>query len=434
MKSIEDMAMDKSGSLAESVHDFLLKGFTPHYGERGGEFAANPVWQAMRQAGSELWLDTGDIEEISKNWTREFTAVTTNNTLLNKEVQTGRYDEFIVEAAEVLKDFQLDDRRRRLELAFMLNAHHALRLVEKFDAFVSVEEHTDLADNVGESVEYALRYWAICPERFFVKIPFTPAGLLATRLVSREGVAVNHTLGFSARQNYVIARIGRPRFVNVFLGRLNQFIIENKLGDGAYVGERTTVASQETLRRLRRTYDLPCHQIAASFRDGQQVRDLAGVDVLTMPAKVAKGFLDLGLPTRDIANRSRQDYKPSLAAGVDPASVRLETLWEIGIRLATTVDELEKQADLDHMSPSELVSFFGDRGCGDFLVPWTDQQRATSAAEGKIPRLENWHKLLEDKVIGLDSLMNLAGLSSFIKDQEQMDQRVEQVLSHQLQS
>jgi len=34
----------------------------------------------------------------------------------------------------------------------------------------------------------------------------------------------------------------------------------------------------------------------------------------------------------------------------------------------------------------------------------------------------------------LTSLMNLAGLSSFIKDQEQMDQRVEQVLSHQLQS
>ena len=426
--------MGTSRNLAETVHEFLLKGFTPHYGRPVDVFGTNPAWEAMRQSGSELWLDTGDIDEISKNWTREFTAVTTNNTLLNREVQTGRYDEFIVEAAEVLKDFQLDDRRRRLELAFMLNAHHALRLVEKFDAFVSVEEHTDLANDVGEALEYARRYWAICPERFYVKIPFTPAGLLATRLASGEGIAVNHTLGFSARQNYVIARIGKPRFVNVFLGRLNQFVIDNKLGDGAYVGERATVASQETLRRLRRTYDLPCRQIAASFRDGQQVRDLAGVDVLTMPAKVAKGFLDMGLPPRDINNRSRQDYRPALAAGVDPASVRLETLWETGIRLATTVDELEKQTDLDHMSPSELVRFFNDRGCGDFMVPWTDQQRAISAAEGKIPRLDNWRKMLEDKAVGLDSLMNLAGLNSFIKDQQQMDQRVEQVLTHQLQN
>jgi transaldolase len=194
------------------------------------------------------------------------------------------------------------------------------------------------------------------------------------------------------------------------------------------------VASQETIRNLRRTYDVPSRQIAASFRDGGQVRDLAGLDVLTMPAKVAKGFLDLGLRPMEIGNRSMQSYRPSLAKGVDPESIRLETLWEVGENLAATVDELEKQANLDNMSPAELVNFFGARGCGDFLVPWTDQQRATSAAEGKIPRLDNWRKLLEENVIGLDSLMNLAGLSSFIKDQEQMDRRVEQVLSHQMQS
>jgi transaldolase len=194
------------------------------------------------------------------------------------------------------------------------------------------------------------------------------------------------------------------------------------------------LASQEAIRNLRHTYDTPCRQIAASFRDGKQVCDLAGVDVLTMPAKVALGFLDMDLRPMEIVNRSMQTYRPTLAKGVDPESIRLETLWEVGELLAATVDELEKQADLDHMSPEELVNFFGVRGCGDFLVPWTDQQRATSAAEGKIPRLDNWRKLLEDKVIGLDSLMNLAGLGSFIKDQEQMDRRVEQVLAHQMQS
>ena len=130
-------------------------------------------------------------------------------------------------------------------MAFILNATHGLRLVERFDAHVSVEEHTDLAHDLEQSVEYARRYYAICPERFYVKIPFTPAGLLATRRVRQEGIPVNHTLGFSARQNYVITRLALPTFVNVFLGRLNSFIADNGLGSGDYVGEKATLASQQ---------------------------------------------------------------------------------------------------------------------------------------------------------------------------------------------
>ena len=146
---------------------------------------------------------------------------------------------------------QLTEKQRILEIAFILNAYHALRLVEQFDCFVSVEEHTDLASEVDLAIEYAQRYHAICPERFIVKLPFTPAGLLATRKLSKEGIPINHTLGFGARQNYVIARIAQPKFVNVFLGRLNSFIIDNGLGDGAYIGEKATLASQAAIRKLR---------------------------------------------------------------------------------------------------------------------------------------------------------------------------------------
>ena len=182
-------------------------------------------------------------------WTREFTALTTNNTLLNKEVQTGTYDDLISEAADLLSGFEdLTEREVMLEIAFILNATHGLRLVEQFDAYVSVEEHTDLANDVERAVEYARRYYAICPERFYVKIPFTPAGLLATRQARQEGIPINHTLGFSARQNYVITRLAQPNFVNVFLGRLTSFISENDLGTGDYVGERATLASQEAVR------------------------------------------------------------------------------------------------------------------------------------------------------------------------------------------
>jgi transaldolase len=54
---------------------------------------------------------------------------------------------------------------------------------------------------------------------------------------------------------------------------------------------------------------------------------------------------------------------------------------------------------------------------------------ATSTKEGKIPKLENWKDALADRAIGLDSLMNLAGLNSFVADQKAMDERVREVLA-----
>ena len=51
-----------------------------------------------------MWLDTGDIEATHKLWTKEFTALTTNNTLLNKEVQKGLYDQLVPKAAKLVRD------------------------------------------------------------------------------------------------------------------------------------------------------------------------------------------------------------------------------------------------------------------------------------------------------------------------------------------
>jgi len=408
--------------VAERVREFVRKDFTPHFGKLAS-FGTNHNWRRMKALGSELWLDTGNVTDAGHLWTDEHAALTTNNTLLNREIQSGTYDALVPAAAGVLADAKLDDRQRMLELAFILNAYHGLALVEKFDAMVSVEEHTDLAHDVDAAVATARRYHAICPERFIVKIPFTPAGLLATRRLSAGGVPVNHTLGFSARQNYVIARVGKPQFVNVFMGRLNQFVSDNSLGDGHGVGERALMASQRAIRELREAGRTPARQIAASIRNGRQVADCAGVDVLTIPPKSAKDFLYPGYEDDQLTDKTGFDFQPAFADGVDPAAVRFETLWDVDDALVACVDALESE-DLAAMSPAELVEFFAARGCGDLLPAWSREQIATSAAEGKIPKLDNWRDALAAKAIGLDSLMNLAGLLSFSADQKAMDDRL----------
>ena len=419
----------RAGSkLSEQVHDFVRRDFTPHYGRRKTEFASDDLWRRFIELGTELRLDSGNFKEVRGVWTREFSALTTNNTLLNKEVQTGTYDDLIAEAADLLWSFDnLTEREFILEMAFILNATHGLRLVEQFDAFVSVEEHTDLAHDVEQAVEYARRYYAICPERFYVKIPFTPAGLLATRRARQEGIPINHTLGFSARQNYVITRLAQPNFVNVFLGRLNSFIAENELGTGDYVGERATLASQQAIRSLRETKGFETRQIGASFRSWEQHVNLAGIDVITSPPKVAHDLHERKDQLPPLENQLGQSYIPGVNGDIDPEEIGLDTLWHVNEEVARCVDEIGKE-DLDSFDAGTLVDFFEERGCSDLLVRWTDAEIATSAGEGKIPKLRNWADSLARRAIGLDSLMNLAGLNTFTADQKQMDDHVRDVL------
>ena len=417
--------MHDAAELAEQVGEFLLSEYGAGDGPPRGTFESNPSWKRLRELGARLWLDTGSVAESSLLWCEEFSALTTNNTLLNREVQSGQYDELVARARELLEPFRLTDAEMRLEIAFMLNAAHGLRLVGEYGALVSVEEHTDLADDVERAVVYARRYHDLCPDHFIVKIPFTPAGLLATRILSDEGLSVNHTLGFSARQNYLIARVGRPAYVNVFMGRLNSVIAENKVGDGTSVGEKATLASQAAMRELRARDRAPSLQIGASLRSGEQIRDLVGLDVMTMPPKAAQAFLDLGVKPADLADRTGDMLQPVLGSDVDPAAVRLDNLWDIDDRLVTCIDALEKE-DLQQFYPLDLLNFFAAHECSDILVRWTEEQRRQSMAEGKIPVLDDWKDHLRDGRVGLDAIMNLAGFHSFVADQQDMDHHVEE--------
>ncbi len=414
--------MHESSRLNRAVHDFVIDSVADPE-PRLDSPPSSPLWQRLRELGTELWLDSGSMEETEPLWTAEMTALTTNNSLLNREVQSGQYDELVPRACEVLKPFDLNERELLLELAFILNAHHGMRLVQRYGCYVSVEEHTDLANDLPRAVAVARRFHAICPERFIVKLPLTPAGLLATRAVSAEGIPVNHTLGFSARQNVMIARIGRPAFVNVFLGRLNSFVSSNELGDGSLVGEKATLASQAALRELRSSHNLPTRQIAASMRDGGQVAALAGVDVFTMPPKVAAAFAESNPAIDTLTDRTGDDLTPPLAEGVDPKATGLNTLWDVNDELVATLDALENE-DLGTTTPEQLVAFFNAHGCGDLLVDWTDEQIAASDAEGKIPVLANWDTAIASGTVGLDALMNLAGLNAFRQDQLAMDKRI----------
>jgi transaldolase len=144
---------------------------------------------------------------------------------------------------------------------------------------------------------------------------------------------------------------------------------------------------------------------------------------MTIPPRVAARFLDLDIAPQQLRKKTSNNYIPGLNEELDPEKIRLGTLWDIEPLLVRCIDELEKE-NIDSFTADDLVTFLSIRNCPDVLIPWQSDKVRISTEEGKIPKMQNWKELLEAKCVGLDSIMNLAGLCSFASDQKEMDDRI----------
>ena len=407
-----------SKDLSETVHRIAFQDIRPD--KPSNQYQSDPLLARLKELGSELWIDTGDLELAQSIWKIELTALTTNNTLANQVVQSGVMDAVIQETVDKLAEAASGLSREELimEVGFVINCRIALRLVEAFKVKVSVELHPAISRDIEKSVEYGKRYFAVCPDYFIVKVPLTPEGLLATRRIRQENIPVNLTLGFSARQNYLAARLANPNYVNVFLGRLNAVVADNSAGTGEWVGEKVTLHTQSAVEEVRNNHAaVKTRLIAASIRNGGQVATLAGLDVQTIPPKAMKEFQESGRTPDQIQKTEGTALNPELGSGHD-WSARVAKLWDVDGDFRKAVDRLMARGDLDQMSGFDLVRLCEDSGL-DLFHPFTGQDLNKIQDDGKIPKLADW-----SGAIALDDLMTQSALQSFTKDQNTLDGRI----------
>lgn len=378
-------------------------------------------WKALKAAGTELWLDTGDIAEAEANWSAEMSALTTNNTLLNNEIQKGIYDTFIPSALDLVSHLPLKDQI--VEIAFILNARHGMRLAKRFGGLVSVELHTDTAYDINAIVSYGMRYHAINPKQFIVKVPYTPEGLIGARRLRENGVRINFTLEFSARQNALVTSVARPDFVNVFLGRIGAFIADNKLGDGSGAGENAVLSSQKWVSELSRKNDWQTKLIAASLRNYNQLDLLAGTDIYTIPPKVAAaGRANL---TGPFMSKVGKHYHVPL--NEEAEGLGIEKFWEVGKEVVKLGSSLSHDVPA---SGDELVQRAHEAGIGDMFPRLSGEDKHRITVEGKIPVLSTWKDRIIKGELAPDTLLTLAGLASFTSDQWHLDNRIRGIINH----
>ena len=401
--------------LSTRISDFVWKNLN----EKHVTGKSDPFWESLQKTGTELWLDTGDMDEAEANWSAEMSALTTNNSLLNNEIQKGIYDVFISEAKGVVRDLPPEERVK--EIAFILNARHALRLASRFGGYVSVELHTDTAHDIKAIQSYGKRFHDICPEQFIVKVPYTAEGLIGARLLKDSGVKINFTLGFSARENVLVTKVARPDYVNVFLGRIGAYMINNKLGDGTGAGEKAVISSQNWVTGLSAENPWQTKQIAASLRNYNQLELLAGTDVFTMPPKVAAaGRKEL---SGKFSSRTHENYEVSFFDSA--ADAHIEKFWEVDNKVLNLAEKLTKKMPA---TGPELVHIAHETGCEDMFPSLTKEEKGFITSDGKIPVHSRWENKISEGKIAPDTLLTLAGLASFNVDQQMLDQRIRSII------
>lgn len=411
-----------SKDLSETVHRIAFQKISS--GKPSQQYQSDPLLARLKELGTELWMDTGELELAQSIWKTELTALTTNNTLANQVVQSGVMDAVIQETIEKLGEAATGLSREELvmEIGFVINCRIALRLVEAFKVKVSVELHPSVSRDIEKSVEYGKRYFRVCPEYFTIKVPLTPEGLLATRKIRQANIPVNFTLGFSARQNYLAARLSNPNYVNVFLGRLNAVVADNSAGSGEWVGEKVTLHTQNAINEVRDQHsDVETRLIAASIRNGDQVATLAGVDVQTIPPAAMKEFQESGRTPDQINKTDGTALKPNVDSNHDWGA-RVARLWEMDDDFKKAVDRLMACSDLDQMSGKCLEQFCKENEL-DLFHPFSQQDLKKIQDDGKIPKLAEW-----PGSFALDDLMTQSALQSFTKDQNALDARIESFL------
>ncbi len=285
---------------------------------------------------------------------------------------------------------------------------------------ISLELHTNLAPGIEDSKRIG-RYLARMLPGSFVKVAFTPHhphAFLIARDLEREGIPVNFTTTFSARQVAAAAILSNVTRTNIFMGRLNQGL-ESEL-----LGEQVDLVAQRTLNQLRDQLNVKTQLIVASIRSWKTMVYAAGCDVFTVPYPALKDFLNqTEVAAHEIRSRVNDDYSANLGTSQNVlekvGKSRLERLYTVEPEFIEFLKEVRNGSDFDELDGAGLYQKFAAAGYDDMFYS---------------PTADDWQELKKNKLPDLDSpltgnfpldtLYSLLAFADFTKFQDEMDERI----------
>jgi len=292
----------------------------------------------LRELGQSIWLDNITRELLQSGTLEKYistygvTGLTSNPTIYEQAIRDDAfYDKAIkkvsakgLSSTDIFFELAVDDLTIAADSFGQVH-----RDTTGLDGWVSLEVSPLLANNANETVREAVRlHQKAARNNLFIKIPGTPAGLIAIEEAIFQGVPVNVTLLFSRGQYLKAAsaymrgierrlEAGRDLKVtsvaSLFVSRWDVAVnskVEPKLHNklGVAIAQRANRAYQEVLsslrwQRLANAGARPQRLLWAStgskdpaLSDTYYIQELASPGTInTMPEKTLLAFADHGL-------------------------------------------------------------------------------------------------------------------------------------------
>lgn len=411
------------------------------------QFVSHQLARAVKDCGTaHIYTDTADQEEMYDLLVQkedaeniylyeEVDGNTTNQPLIVKVLDRFLGGDETDNMVAWIKTLQKEKPDLSIEEATVLiysiiNGRLGMEVLDYYAAGriwqISLELHTSLASDPIASKRIGWCLNQAVPNAF-VKVAFTPDhphSLLIARDLENQGIAVNFTATFSARQIVAAALLANPQRTNVFLGRLSQGLGSELLG------EQVVLETQRHVHRLREKFGVKTLNMLASVRRWQTIVLTAGCDVYTVPYPVLKEFLaQTEVAPGEIENRLEADYSDRLAIPDNTIEKigleKIEQLYRVEPEFIEFLTELRSSAEYATIDGEGLYKRFDEAGFGDFFYA-PSQSEWRELRKAKLPDLDS----PLTKALPLDTLYTLLAIGDFTNFQDRMDESIRAPIQH----
>ena len=269
--------------------------------------------------------DTGDFESMRAYSPQD---ATTNPTLILKAVQKDAYAPLLEKAvSDVMQEHPAERQVTNMVIDHLL-VLFGLEILKIVPGRVSTEIDARLSFDVENSVAKAreiIRLYegvGVPRERVLVKIASTWEGLEAARILHGDGINCNLTLLFSLCQAVVAAQ-NKVKLISPFVGRILDWYKAKTNRD--YPGaEDPGVQSVTQIYHYYKRFGHDTLVMGASFRNLDEIRELAGCDLLTISPNLLEELAQINAPLERRLDPERARNEPMKELLFDEKSFRWE--------------------------------------------------------------------------------------------------------------
>lgn len=237
---------------------------------------------------STIVADTGEIDEIKKY---KPTDATTNPSLILKAAEIDEYAPLIEEAISYGKSQGGQHLMETIVTKVFVN--FGAEILKIIPGRVSTEVDARLSFDIEKSIEKAHQYISfykkvgVDKERVLIKLASTWEGIVAARQLQKEGIHCNMTLMFSLAQA-IASTEAKATLVSPFVGRILDWYKKTEGKEGYPPDEDPGVISVKKIYNYYNKFGYKTQIMGASFRNTEEILELAGCNLLTISPKLLK--------------------------------------------------------------------------------------------------------------------------------------------------